>query len=110
MGRPDESISLLNGKVRRMESSAVVTSKGQVTIPAGVRAALGIRRGTRLLFHLKEDEVLIEQPGSGHQAVMRRFPDFFELAGSVPVPEALKDASWEEIRRRARKQRAARAR
>lgn len=31
-------------------SSATVTSKGQVTIPAEVRSALGLRSGSRLMF------------------------------------------------------------
>ncbi len=32
-------------------------------------------------------------------------PDFIELAGSVHVPEELRDLSWEEIRERAWKAR-----
>ena len=93
-----------------MDPSATVTSKGQVTIPARIREALGIRRGTRLLFHVEDEEVVIEAPQSGRRAVIRRFPDFFDLAGSVPVPTDLRGASWAAIRRQARERRANRAR
>jgi AbrB family looped-hinge helix DNA binding protein len=91
-----------------MEASATVTSKGQVTIPARVRDAIGIRPGARLLFRVENDHVVIEEPISGRRAEVRRFPDFFQLAGSVPVPSTLKDASWPAIRRLAREQRARR--
>ncbi len=91
-----------------MEASAVVTSKGQVTIPARIREALGIRRGARLLFRVEDDHIVIEEPASGRRAVVRRYPDFFHLAGSVPVPRELQGASWSSIRRQARAQRLAR--
>lgn len=83
----------------------MVTSKGQVTIPARIRAALGIRRGSRLLFRVEDDHVVIEDPASGRHAVVSRYPDFFQLAGSVPVPPEVKGASWSSIRRRARARR-----
>lgn len=84
-----------------MEASAVVTSKGQVTIPARIREALGIRRGARLVFHVEDDHIVIEEPTSGRQMSVKRYRDFFSLAGSVPVPAELKGASWSEVRRRA---------
>jgi AbrB family looped-hinge helix DNA binding protein len=93
-----------------MEASAKVTSKGQVTIPATVREALGIRRGTRLVFHVENDQISIREPDSGRQAVIATLPDFFDLAGSVAVPMDLRGASWPTIRRRAREGRAGRAR
>ena len=88
-----------------MHASATVTSKGQVTIPASVREALGIRRGATLLFHVNDDQVVIEERESGRRAVVRLAPDFFDLAGSVPVPSELSGASWPAIRRRAREHR-----
>jgi AbrB family looped-hinge helix DNA binding protein len=93
-----------------MDASAVVTSKGQVTIPARIREALGIQRGARLVFHVEDDHIVIEEPVSGRRMSVRRFVDFFSLAGSVPVPTELEGASWPEIRRRARDQRASRRR
>jgi AbrB family looped-hinge helix DNA binding protein len=89
-----------------MEASAVVTSKGQVTIPARIREALGIRRGARLIFHIEDDHIVIEEPVSGRRTSVKRFADFFSLAGSVPVPGELEGASWSEVRRQAREQRA----
>ncbi len=42
--------------------SAVMTSKGQVTIPKEVRDSLGIKPGSRLAFHLRDDGVVEVQP------------------------------------------------
>jgi len=42
-----------------------VTSKGQVTIPKEIRQRLGIRKGTKVAFHLEGGQVeirLIAQP------------------------------------------------
>jgi len=89
-----------------MEASAVVTSKGQVTIPARIREALGIRRGARLVFHVEDDHIVIEEPVSGRKTSVKRFVDFFSLAGSVRVPAELEGASWQEIRGLAREHRA----
>jgi len=91
-----------------VEASAIVTSKGQVTIPASIREALGIRRGARLIFRVEDDHIVIEEPISGRQTSVKRFVDFFSLAGSVPVPAELEGASWSEVRRQARDQRASR--
>ena len=88
-----------------MEASAVVTSKGQVTIPARIREALGIRRGARLMFRVEDDHIVIEQPATGRRVVVRRYPDFFKLAGSVSVPPDLKGTPWPEVRRHARARR-----
>lgn len=71
-----------------MKIPAMVTSKGQVTIPAHVRRALGIHAGDTLLFQLEAKHARLE-----------KVPDFFDLAGSVPVPAALKSMSGEEIMR-----------
>jgi AbrB family looped-hinge helix DNA binding protein len=91
-----------------MEASAIVTSKGQVTIPARIREALGIRRGSRLVFRVEDDHIVIEDPVSGRRTSVKRYIDFFNLAGSVPVPAELKGASWSQVRQRAREQRGAR--
>jgi AbrB family looped-hinge helix DNA binding protein len=36
-------------------ASSTVTSKGQITIPADMREALGLRPGDRVGFHLEKD-------------------------------------------------------
>ena len=58
-----------------MDSSARITSKGQVTIPKSVRDALGLHGGDELLFRVEQS-----------RAVIAKTPGFLELAGSVRVP------------------------
>jgi antitoxin PrlF len=82
-----------------MDVAARVTSKGQVTVPKAVRDALGIEEGDEIVFRVE-----------GNRAVLARTPDFLELAGSIPVPPSKRNASWDEIVRRTRSDRAARRR
>ncbi len=79
-----------------MEASARVSSKGQITIPRDVREVLGIKQGDTLLFSVNDGRVTIS-----------RIPDFFELAGSVPVPVAKRGTPWDEVLRETRRKRAA---
>lgn len=82
-----------------MYERARVTSKGQVTIPKRVREALGLREGDELLFRVEPT-----------RAIVAKTPDFLDLAGSVPVPAGKRETPWEEIVRRARRERARRRR
>ena len=66
-----------------MESSARLTSKGQITIPKDIRDALSLRDGDRVTFRV-----------DGSRAVMARTPDLLELAGSVQVPAAKRGTPW----------------
>ncbi len=77
-----------------MEASARVTSKGQVTIPKGVREALGLRRGDAVRFRVEES-----------RAVIAKTPDLLDLAGSVSVPAGRRGTPWDEILRRTRSER-----
>lgn len=43
-----------------MHSNAVVSSKGQVTLPAAMRAALGIEAGPRIQFEVRGKELVIK--------------------------------------------------
>ena len=43
-----------------MHSNAVVSSKGQVTLPAAMRAALGIEAGSRIQFEVRGKELVIK--------------------------------------------------
>lgn len=52
------------------ELLATITKKGQVTIPAEVRRHLGIKRGDRVAFLMKGDQVWLVPKGS---AVERNF-------------------------------------
>ena len=69
-----------------MEISARLTSKGQVTIPAPVRQALGLQEGDRVVFRV-----------DGERAVLARTPDLLSLAGSIAVPAAVRGAPWSGI-------------
>jgi AbrB family looped-hinge helix DNA binding protein len=57
---------------------ATVTSKGQVTIPAEVRAAAGITVGTRLEFFWQKDGVVGMVPHGRTLA---------DLYGTLPAPD-----------------------
>jgi antitoxin PrlF len=79
-----------------MEAAAKMTSKGQVTLPKAVRDALGIKAGDELIFRVE-----------GNRAVLARTPDFLDLAGTIPVPAAKRNAAWDDVIRRTRSGRAA---
>jgi len=78
-----------------LDSSAKITSKGQVTIPKSVRDALGLREGDELLFRVERS-----------RAVLAKTPDFLDLAGSVAVPAAKRGTPWDEVLRQTRAARA----
>lgn len=82
-----------------MDSSARLTSKGQVTIPKSVRDALELHDGDELLFRVE-----------GSRAVIAKTPSFLDLAGSVTVPAAKRGTAWDEVLRRTRVDRAGRQR
>jgi antitoxin PrlF len=46
------------------ERLTVVTRKGQVTIPAEIRRALGIKEGDKVAFVFEDDQVKLTLPGS----------------------------------------------
>jgi AbrB family looped-hinge helix DNA binding protein len=74
-----------------MDAAARVTSKGQVTVPKAVREALGISEGDEIVFRVE-----------GKRAILARTPDFLELAGTVAVPAAKRNAAWDEVLRKTR--------
>ncbi|MGB3186618.1 MAG: AbrB/MazE/SpoVT family DNA-binding domain-containing protein [Ornithinimicrobium sp.] len=57
-------------------TSATVTSKGQITIPADVRARLGLRPGSRLAF----------VPTAGGYEIHPQAASIKDLKGAVPRP------------------------
>lgn len=77
-----------------MDTAARLTSKGQVTIPKAVREQLDLHEGDKIIFRVERSRALIAKT-----------PDFLELAGSVPVPAAKRGTAWDEVLRRARRQR-----
>lgn len=82
-----------------MDSSAKLTSKGQITIPKSVRDALDLREGDRLLFRVERS-----------RAVIAKTPDLLALAASVPVPAAKRATPWDEVVAQTRAARAGRRR
>ena len=78
-----------------MDSTAKLTSKGQVTIPKSVRDTLGLREGDTVLFRV-----------DGGRAVIAKTADLLELAGSVPVPAGKRGPPGDEVLRRTRAARA----
>ncbi|OGA28334.1 MAG: AbrB family transcriptional regulator [Betaproteobacteria bacterium RIFCSPLOWO2_02_FULL_65_24] len=68
--------------------TAVVTSKGQITLPKGVREALGVEAGDRVDFI---------ETGKGVFAVVAATRDVRELKGMIPRPK--KPVSIEDMRR-----------
>lgn len=74
-----------------METTARVTSKGQITIPKSVRDALGVSEGDVVVFRVK-----------GSQAVVARSVDLIDLAGSLEVPAAKRGMSWQQVQTAAR--------
>ena len=78
-----------------MEIAAKVTSKGQVTVPKAVRDALGIVEGDDIVFRVE-----------GNRAVLARTTAFLELAGTIKVAAAKRNAAWDNILRKTRASRA----
>jgi antitoxin PrlF len=79
-----------------MDAAAKVTSKGQITIPKAVRDALGIEAGDEVAFRVE-----------GQRALLARTPHFLDLAGTVRVPAARRNATWDDVVRATRRSRAA---
>jgi antitoxin PrlF len=82
-----------------MDASARITSKGQVTIPKGVREALELRAGDEILFRVERS-----------RAVIAKTTRFLDLAGTVQVPAGKRGTPWDEVRRQTRAVRAGRPR
>jgi antitoxin PrlF len=79
-----------------MDVAAMVTSKGQVTIPKAVRDALGIHEGDEVIFRVE-----------GDRAMLSRTPELLALAGTIRVPAAKRNVAWDDVIRRTRSDRAA---
>ena len=82
-----------------MDLSARISSRGQVTIPKGVRDALGLHEGDELLFRVERS-----------RAIIAKTLGFLDLAGSVPVPAAKRGTPWDEVLRQSRADRERRRR
>ena len=58
-----------------MHADAIVSSKGQVTLPAVMRAKLGIHPGTRIGFEVRGTELVIkpELPMSAYYGILKGY-------------------------------------
>ena len=74
-----------------MRAKAIVSSKGQVTLPAAMRAELGIQAGSSIGFELRGKELVIKpvRPMSAYYGMLKDF----DLGGTEPLKEA--DRSFE---------------
>jgi len=77
-----------------MKKAAVLSSKNQITIPAAVRALLGLKAGETVVFDVDVAE-------SAVRVTLHRYPTLAQLADSVPNPPDVAGRSWEDIRTRA---------
>jgi antitoxin PrlF len=82
-------------KENKVDVTARLSSKGQLTVPKAVRDALGLTEGDQVVFRVQ-----------GRRAVLARTPDLLDLAGSVHVPAEKRGTQWQEVRRRTRAARA----
>lgn len=46
---------------------ATLTSKGQITLPKSIRQALGVDTGDKLVFDLRDGEVVVTRAGAEHE-------------------------------------------
>jgi len=74
-------------------SKATLSSKGQLTVPAGVRRVLGLTRGDNVVFELRPEGVLLRKAG--------RARDLIGVIPPLPV-------DWRTARRKAWSERAGR--
>jgi len=58
-----------------MQAEAIVSSKGQVTLPAAMRAKLGIGAGSHIQFELRGQELVIkpELPMSAYRGILKKY-------------------------------------
>ncbi len=58
-----------------MQTESIVSSKGQVTLPAAMRAKLGIKPGSHIQFELRGNELVItpELPMSAYRGMLKGY-------------------------------------
>ena len=69
-----------------MQADAIVSSKGQVTLPAAMRVKLGILPGSRIQFEVRGNELVIkpELPMSAYYGMLKGY----DLGDIEPEKEA----------------------
>jgi AbrB family looped-hinge helix DNA binding protein len=71
--------AVFSSKGFTMQSAAIVSSKGQVTLPAAMRAKLGIGPGSHIQFELRDKELVIkpELPMSAYYGILKQYNHLF---------------------------------
>ena len=69
-----------------MDTSARMSTKGQLTVPKAVRDALGLDTGDSVVFRVE-----------GHRAILVKQPGLLDLERAVRVPAERHNATWDEI-------------
>jgi AbrB family looped-hinge helix DNA binding protein len=66
---------LIKSKEFDMQAKAIVSSKGQVTLPAAMRAKLGLAAGSHIRFELRGQELVIkpELPISAYYGMLKSY-------------------------------------
>ena len=69
-----------------MSTAAIVSSKGQVTLPAAMRALVGIVPGSRIQFEVQDKKIVIipEPPMSAYYGMLKGY----DLGDIEPEKEA----------------------
>ena len=75
------------------ELLTVVTRKGQVTVPAEIRRALGIKEGDRVAFVMEKNEVRLVAKGS----VVERTAGVLRSSRPAETVEELREAAERAI-------------
>lgn len=70
-----------------------MTRKGQVTVPAEIRRALGLKRGDKVVFVLDGDHVSLARTGS----VVERTAGIIKSRGRAPTERELKESAEQAI-------------
>ena len=84
-----------------MSTTAMVSDKGQVTLPKALRERLGIQPGSRLVFHIAADGTLnVQVLAKGSDALFGLLANPGEAARSLGDMDA---AITEAVRERARR-------
>jgi AbrB family looped-hinge helix DNA binding protein len=81
-----DSLYFDKGKGMPMQAEAVISSKGQVTLPAAMRAKLGLKSGSHIHFELRGQELVIkpELPMSAYRGILKGY----DLGNIEPEKEA----------------------
>jgi AbrB family looped-hinge helix DNA binding protein len=87
---------------------ATLTSKGQITIPAELRAKLGLKEGDKLEFYIdRSGTVLVRPRNASPSAVFDNPPKRGRRQGGMTDDEAIVASVLEKDRRGRRRRRAA---